>query len=278
MAGTPMPYVKIQFMTDAGVPASGYKLFAYDAGGAVKHDTWTDAGLTVANTNPIVLDAAGRANIFLEAQSYKFVLAIPATADPPVGGDVVWSVDDISSAPFFNVSDTVVYTGKVSRWVESGNTLTLYVPPSPVVASNFYYEAAGMTTDIDILAGTLEDALGGDCLILEWDIDYSGAPQTLVARATVFGTNVDLGCGANSNHTRARYVIHAIDAVSVSVSATVIQDTGAGAAQVAMSHTTIASLDLDNVDYTVAMGMTAGTYVIRGARCLYLKGLTSGVL
>ena len=99
MAGTVMPYVKMQWLTDAGAIASGYQLFTYAAGTANKQNTWSDADMTALNTNPVVLDSAGRANVFLDTLAYKFVLALPTAADPPAAGDVIWTVDDVSAVP-----------------------------------------------------------------------------------------------------------------------------------------------------------------------------------
>ena len=68
------PYAFAQFFTDAGVPLSGGWLYTYTAGTSTPATTYTDAAGLVPNTNPIVLDAAGRCVIFLPAASFKFVL------------------------------------------------------------------------------------------------------------------------------------------------------------------------------------------------------------
>lgn len=94
--GTPMPFVKPQFFTSNGVPAVGHQLFVYEAGTSTKTNTWSDSGLTTLNDNPIVLDAAGRASVFLDALTYKFVLASPIDTDPPASP--IWSVDGVPGA------------------------------------------------------------------------------------------------------------------------------------------------------------------------------------
>lgn len=100
MGGTAYPFVKPQFFDDNGDPASGYQLFTYAAGTTTKQDTFSDADLTSANTNPIVLDSAGRASIFLAPQTYKFVLAPPTDTDPPAAP--VWTMDDVAALSAFN--------------------------------------------------------------------------------------------------------------------------------------------------------------------------------
>lgn len=97
MAGTIAPFPKHVFLTNDGDPAVGYKLFSYAAGTTTKINTYSNATLTSANTNPIVLDAAGRATIFLNPVTYKFVLAPPTDTDPPTSP--VWTVDGVQAVP-----------------------------------------------------------------------------------------------------------------------------------------------------------------------------------
>lgn len=106
MAGTIAPVIRHQFLTDAGLIASGYKLFSYEAGTTTKLATYSDADLTTPNANPIVLDAAGRATIFLSANTYKFVLAPSTDTDPPASP--VWTVDDVESLAGLGTNQDVV--------------------------------------------------------------------------------------------------------------------------------------------------------------------------
>lgn len=74
MPGFPLPY-PLQFFDDNGDPAAGYLLYTYAAGTSTPRDTYTTYELTVANANPIVLDANGRAVAFVEdGVAYKLVL------------------------------------------------------------------------------------------------------------------------------------------------------------------------------------------------------------
>ena len=73
MAYTLSPYAKIQFFDNDGEPAVGYQLFTYTSGGSVKTNTYTTS-VGTPNTNPIILDAAGRAVIYLDpGVTYRFV-------------------------------------------------------------------------------------------------------------------------------------------------------------------------------------------------------------
>ena len=66
-----------QFFDDNGVPLAGGLIYTYQAGSSTPLVTYTTNGGTIANANPIVLDAAGRVPQeiwLLTGYSYKFVL------------------------------------------------------------------------------------------------------------------------------------------------------------------------------------------------------------
>lgn len=66
-----------QFFDNNGVPLNGGLLYAYQAGSSTPLATYTDINGTIANANPIVLDASGRSatEIWLTyGYYYKFVL------------------------------------------------------------------------------------------------------------------------------------------------------------------------------------------------------------
>jgi len=107
--GSALPFVKPQFFDNNGNPAAGYLLFAYEAGTSTKLNTYTTSALTVANTNPVVLDSAGRAAIFIKPQAYKIVLAPSTDTDPPTAA--VWTVDNVSDTPSLNIDATVTTSG-----------------------------------------------------------------------------------------------------------------------------------------------------------------------
>lgn len=80
--------LKARFFDSNGNPLSGGKLYSYIAGTSTPLATFTDKSGLAANTNPVILDANGEADVWTAAQSYKFVLM---DAD-----DVVqWTVDNV---------------------------------------------------------------------------------------------------------------------------------------------------------------------------------------
>jgi hypothetical protein len=69
--------VGIQFFDDSGVPLAGGKIYSYEAGTTTPATTYIDNTAVNANTNPIILNSAGRIvnEIWLDfADQYKFVI------------------------------------------------------------------------------------------------------------------------------------------------------------------------------------------------------------
>lgn len=81
------PY-KAQFFSDIGAPLVGGKLYTYAAGTSTPLATYTSQSGASANTNPIILNSRGEADIWLSALSYKFALQ---AAD----GTPLWTVDTV---------------------------------------------------------------------------------------------------------------------------------------------------------------------------------------
>jgi hypothetical protein len=82
-----------QFFDNNGIPLSGGLLYTYAAGTSTPLATYTSSAGNVANSNPIVLDSAGRVSneIWLIASSsYKFVLQ-------NANATQIWTKDNITS-------------------------------------------------------------------------------------------------------------------------------------------------------------------------------------
>lgn len=104
---TPIP--KTQFIGADGVPLVGGKVYTYAAGTTTPQVTYTDSTGSTANSNPIILDSRGEANIWLGEATYKFKLLDADNVE-------IWTVDYIS-APTTAVSP--VLTGNVTISTDS---------------------------------------------------------------------------------------------------------------------------------------------------------------
>lgn len=65
-AVTPIPFVKARFFDRCGKPLTGGKVYTYEANTTTAKTTYKDPYGLTPNTNPIILDAAGEADIYLD--------------------------------------------------------------------------------------------------------------------------------------------------------------------------------------------------------------------
>jgi hypothetical protein len=177
MAGlTPSPKQQI-FGTD-GLPLVGGKIYTYAAGTSTPIATYTDYTAGTANTNPIILDSLGQANIWLiNTTAYKFVvkdaddvllytvdnISIPldltAFASPPPIGDVTPNTGSFT---------TLTLTGTSASKLNVGTTAQRPSPVTGMVRYNITtnkFEGYG-TTDWGTLGGGATGG-GGDQVFVE---------------------------------------------------------------------------------------------------------------
>lgn len=95
------PQGKFRALDSNGDPLSGGKLYTYEAGTSTPKDTYTSEDESVANANPVILDANGYADVWLASGSYKFVLTDSADVTQ-------WTIDDVSSGVAEGYLSTVV--------------------------------------------------------------------------------------------------------------------------------------------------------------------------
>lgn len=120
------PLPKMQFFDANGDPLVGGKLYTYAAGTTTPLATYTSSSGAVSNTNPVILDSRGEANVWLALQAYKFKLTTSTDVE-------LWTVDNISSGETFGTS----------QWLTSvagTNTIT-----ATLSSANFAAYAAGQT-------------------------------------------------------------------------------------------------------------------------------------
>lgn len=92
-----MPLPKFRAFDSEGAPLVGGKVYTYEAGTNTELATFTDYSGLSANTNPVILDANGEADIWLEQQKYKIVLKD--------ANDVTqWTVDNVGQNSLVELS------------------------------------------------------------------------------------------------------------------------------------------------------------------------------
>ena len=85
---TPNP--KVQFFAADGTPLVGGKLYSYVAGTTTPLATYINYAGVTANTNPVILDSRGEANVWLDNVLYKLALYDANDA-------LIWTVDNVSA-------------------------------------------------------------------------------------------------------------------------------------------------------------------------------------
>lgn len=162
-----------QFFDNNGNPLSGGKIYTYQAGTTTPLTTYTTNSGTIAHTNPIVLDAAGRVpsggEIWLTLGiGYKFVVKtssevliatydnIPSSAQPPAANDA----DSIMYEQGYTVTAGSFVIGKMYRIATLGTTdFTLIGAINNVIGTHFIATGVGTGTGTAELSQTVENKL-----------------------------------------------------------------------------------------------------------------------
>lgn len=97
---------RAQFFNSTPAVYSGGKLNFYASGTSTRLDTYSNAALSTPNTNPVVLNSAGRpdVDIFLSDAAYKVVLTDSSD-------NVIWTVDPYSTSDYTATAQFQVYAG-----------------------------------------------------------------------------------------------------------------------------------------------------------------------
>jgi hypothetical protein len=175
---TPVP--KIQFFANDGTPLVGGKLYSYAAGTTTPLATYVSYAGTTANTNPVILDSRGEADVWLDNALYKLALYDADNA-------LIWTVDNISSV------NSGIFTGPVS-----GTTGTF--SGALTAASGAFSGAVSGTTGtfssgVSGTTGTFSGALSTNTTLAVTGV------STLTAGAVVQGLTVGKGNSAISSNS-----------------------------------------------------------------------------
>jgi hypothetical protein len=151
-----------------GAPYSGAKVFSYQAGTTTKLATYTDSTGATANTNPIILDSLGEADIWLTpVTGYKFVFSPPTDTDPPT--NPIWTRDNIiAGIPGTSTEggggpslcpNSLLVTTALECTVDGGGSVPstgicgdLYVPFACTITSNVLQAVNTGSVELDIWA------------------------------------------------------------------------------------------------------------------------------
>jgi hypothetical protein len=114
------PVLKQQFFDNNGLPLAGGSLYSYVAGTTTPQATYANATGTT-NANPVVLDSAGRADIWLDPTlSYKFILQ-------DASGNTIYSEDNVQFAVGVTTWNANTVYGQGALALDSSGQGMIYV-------------------------------------------------------------------------------------------------------------------------------------------------------
>lgn len=194
--GTYAPDPDLHIVDANGVPVPGGLVWTYIAGTLTPTPTYTDVGLLVPNTNPIVAGSDGRFVAFLAGGiSYKFVYEMPAV--PPAHGATIATRDNILAVTTIvpgtggGITQYTSLTGTVNDFPLIPGCSVLYCQnATPLTFTGFSGGVAGQRLTVIALSGAVNFAynnsgsLGGNRL-LNW---ITSAPTPLAAVTVAFGS------------------------------------------------------------------------------------------
>ena len=215
MAGlTPSPKQQI-FGTD-GLPLVGGKIYTYAGGTSTPIATYTDSTAGTANTNPIILDSYGQANIWLvNTTSYKFVvkdandvllytvdnIAIPLDinsfgAPPPIGNVTpnTGAFTTLSASGAVTFATTLTVAGQLTLNNTGAAKLSVGTTAQRPTAVTGMVRYNSTTGKFEGYGATAWGALGGGAT-------GGGADQVFVENGQTVTTSYTLTTGFNAMST-----------------------------------------------------------------------------
>lgn len=203
---------KFRGCDENNVPLVGGKLYAYAAGTDTPQATYTDSSGVSANTNPVILDAAGEANVYLDG-TYKLVLT--DANDVPQ-----WEIDNILGATSVLSTITATSTSSVAiaiapKTFETQSGKAFPIGGFVIVNSNADptdYMFGQVTAYNDTTLEVDVSVIGGSGTFDDWTISLSGpagptgptGPSGGGTGDMVGSANLQVGVGGVANAATAR--------------------------------------------------------------------------
>lgn len=154
---SPMGQLRPFFVDKNGKRLAGGEVYTYEAGTLTPKNTFRDGAGAIPNTNPIILDGSGEADIYLSG-FYRFRVLDRQ-------GNLIFDVDDFKTLDEINLA---VLNDAVQQTQELRNNAAGLVSEAEVLLSNTTEQAnaaevaaTNATTQVDGLKGYVDSALTG---------------------------------------------------------------------------------------------------------------------
>lgn len=187
MSGSIAPVSQQQFLDDNGQPLAGGKFYSWITGTSTPLTIWQDAGLSVAHTNPIIMNAGGRVPgtgaMYLSQAIYKTRLT---------------DASDVGIGPANGYTDPVASTGLSNTSIgsvlfvfggEESSPITATSIPSGATYDKCHADTAWFSIDSAALIGTYAlqaqmKSIGGITTSLYLVNLTDGSPNAPIATVT----------------------------------------------------------------------------------------------
>lgn len=173
------PVLKPRYFDSSGNPLAGGKLYTYQSGTTTPQATYTDSGGGTPNANPVILDANGEANVWLDPTlSYKFVLKDSSDVTQ-------WTVDGVAgllaaeSVATDSLQDGVLSADANGRAKMADGFLSADATGRAKMADGFVNAAKLLSTFINDF--TTVTAVAGDYVAIADTSDSGGKKKALVS-------------------------------------------------------------------------------------------------
>lgn len=206
-----LPPVRARFFDANGNPLAGGKIYTYEAGTTTPLATYTDASAGTANTNPVILDANGEADIWLSNDVYK--IRVDDANDV-----TLWTRDNIkglgkSIADLINTEGALAAANNLSDLADPAAALTNLGLTATATELNY---TSGVTSAIQ----TQLDAKASDA-------DLTAAEERITeAEGDILQLQADVSTAQSTvnNHIADAADAHAASAISVTPSGNLAAD------------------------------------------------------
>ena len=176
-----------------GDPLASGLVYTYENNSVTPLATYTDAAAGTANANPVVLDAAGRADIWLKTDAlYTFVVKTSA-------GATVYTVNDISAAANFTsfaASSGAALIGFIQAG--SGAVATTLQTKGRQVVSAFDYMTAAMIADVIANTAAVDVTAAIQSAATYSSVYFPAGTYKVTAQISVPANRTLYGLGGNS--------------------------------------------------------------------------------
>ena len=186
--GTLAPMENRQYLDNNGDPLSGGLISTYTAGTSTSALTYSDSALTTANANPVVLDSAGRATIYLPAASFRFVVANSAAVTLYTRDNIQSVGQTAAQASILNTCDFRITLTAGTPITASDVTAATTVYVSPLVGNRCaLFDGVGTWNLRN--SSEMNLSLGSDAANTNYDLFAYDASGTITLQRLAWSTN-----------------------------------------------------------------------------------------